>query len=69
MLVPGTLFEELGCNYIGPIDGHDLPTLIGTLRNLRDLKGPPVPARGHQEGQGLRAGRSRSDRLPRDQQA
>ncbi|MGE6660365.1 1-deoxy-D-xylulose-5-phosphate synthase [Pseudomonas sp. NPDC077408] len=40
MLVPGTLFEELGWNYIGPIDGHDLATLIGTLRNMRDLSGP-----------------------------
>lgn len=40
MLVPGTLFEELGWNYIGPIDGHDLPTLIATLRNMRDMKGP-----------------------------
>ena len=33
MVVPGTLFEELGFNYIGPIDGHDLPTLISTLKN------------------------------------
>jgi len=40
MLVPGTLFEELGWNYIGPIDGHDLPTLVATLRNMRELKGP-----------------------------
>ncbi|WP_252272550.1 1-deoxy-D-xylulose-5-phosphate synthase [Pseudomonas subflava] len=40
MLVPGTLFEELGWNYVGPIDGHDLPTLITTLRNMRDLDGP-----------------------------
>ncbi|WP_457788044.1 1-deoxy-D-xylulose-5-phosphate synthase [Pseudomonas sp. PL-6] len=40
MLVPGTLFEELGWNYIGPIDGHDLPTLLATLRNMRDLDGP-----------------------------
>ncbi len=40
MVAPGTLFEELGFNYIGPIDGHDLPTLITTLRNLRALKGP-----------------------------
>ncbi|TBW11681.1 1-deoxy-D-xylulose-5-phosphate synthase [Azotobacter chroococcum subsp. isscasi] len=40
MLVPGTLFEELGWNYIGPIDGHDLPILLATLRNMRDLKGP-----------------------------
>ena len=40
MVVPGTLFEELGFNYIGPIDGHDLPTLITTLKNLKDQKGP-----------------------------
>ncbi len=40
MLVPGTLFEELGFNYIGPVDGHDLPVLVRTLRNLRALKGP-----------------------------
>ncbi len=40
MVAPGTLFEELGFNYIGPIDGHDLPTLITTLRNIRNLTGP-----------------------------
>ncbi|WP_374325670.1 1-deoxy-D-xylulose-5-phosphate synthase [Aquipseudomonas alcaligenes] len=40
MLVPGTLFEELGWNYVGPINGHDLPTLLATLRNMRDLEGP-----------------------------
>ena len=40
LIVPGTLFEELGFNYIGPIDGHDLPTLVATLRNLRSLDGP-----------------------------
>ena len=40
MVMPGTLFEELGFNYIGPIDGHDLPTLVRTLRNMRELKGP-----------------------------
>ena len=40
MFMPGTLFEELGFNYIGPIDGHDLPTLISTLRNLREMQGP-----------------------------
>lgn len=37
---PGMLFEELGFNYIGPVDGHDLPTLVKTLENMRDLKGP-----------------------------
>jgi len=40
MVVPGTLFEELGFNYIGPIDGHDIDTLVATLKNLRKLKGP-----------------------------
>ena len=40
MVMPGTLFEELGINYIGPIDGHDLPTLIATLRNMRSMTGP-----------------------------
>ena len=40
MVAPGTLFEELGFNYIGPIDGHDMDTLVATLRNLRALKGP-----------------------------
>ena len=42
MVVPGTLFEELGFNYIGPIDGHDLDTLVKTLSNLRKLKGPQL---------------------------
>ncbi len=42
MVVPGTLFEELGFNYIGPIDGHDLDALVATLRNLRALKGPQL---------------------------
>jgi 1-deoxy-D-xylulose-5-phosphate synthase len=40
MVVPGTLFEELGFNYIGPVDGHDMDTLVKTLRNLRQLQGP-----------------------------
>jgi 1-deoxy-D-xylulose-5-phosphate synthase len=40
MVLPGTIFEELGFNYIGPVDGHDLNALIATLKNLRDLKGP-----------------------------
>jgi len=40
MMIPGTLFEEMGFNYIGPIDGHDLDTLIATLTNLRERKGP-----------------------------
>jgi 1-deoxy-D-xylulose-5-phosphate synthase len=40
MLTPGTLFEEMGFNYIGPIDGHDLESLVPTLQNLKNLKGP-----------------------------
>lgn len=40
MVTPGTLFEELGFNYIGPVDGHDLPALIQTMKNMRSLKGP-----------------------------
>ncbi|MEQ1580506.1 MAG: 1-deoxy-D-xylulose-5-phosphate synthase [Steroidobacteraceae bacterium] len=40
MILPGTIFEELGLNYIGPIDGHDLGALVSTLKNLRDAKGP-----------------------------
>ena len=40
MVVPGTIFEELGITYVGPIDGHDLDALIPTLENLRDRPGP-----------------------------
>jgi len=40
MVVPGTIFEEFGFNYVGPINGHDLDSLIPTLENLRDAKGP-----------------------------
>ncbi|MGH8136740.1 MAG: 1-deoxy-D-xylulose-5-phosphate synthase [Steroidobacteraceae bacterium] len=40
MVLPGTLFEELGFNYIGPMDGHDVRALVSTLRNLKQLRGP-----------------------------
>ncbi len=40
MIAPGTLFEELGFNYFGPVDGHDLDTLIPVLHNIREQKGP-----------------------------
>ena len=40
MVIPGTLFEEFGFNYIGPIDGHDLDVLVTTLTNIRQLEGP-----------------------------
>ena len=42
MVLPGTLFEELGFNYIGPIDGHDLDTLVKTLANVKKLSGPQL---------------------------
>ncbi|HEX3951285.1 MAG TPA: 1-deoxy-D-xylulose-5-phosphate synthase [Steroidobacteraceae bacterium] len=40
MVLPGTLFEEMGFNYVGPIDGHDVKALVNTLRNLQKLRGP-----------------------------
>ncbi|MCY4338261.1 MAG: 1-deoxy-D-xylulose-5-phosphate synthase [Gammaproteobacteria bacterium] len=40
MIVPGALFEEFGFNYIGPVDGHHLPTLLATIRNISQLRGP-----------------------------
>jgi 1-deoxy-D-xylulose-5-phosphate synthase len=42
MVLPGTIFEELGFNYIGPMDGHDIKELTKTLRNMRSLKGPQL---------------------------
>ena len=53
MVIPGTLFEELGFNYIGPVDGHDLATLIKTLTNLKDLKGPQFLHIVTQKGKGF----------------
>jgi 1-deoxy-D-xylulose-5-phosphate synthase len=40
LLTPGVLFEELGFRYVGPVDGHDLPALVSTLRNVREWEGP-----------------------------
>ncbi len=40
MVLPGTLFEEFGFNYIGPVDGHDISALLNTLSNIKQLKGP-----------------------------
>ena len=54
MISPGTLFEELGFNYIGPIDGHDLDALIPTLQNLRRLKGPQFLHVITRKGQGYK---------------
>jgi 1-deoxy-D-xylulose-5-phosphate synthase len=52
MVVPGTLFDELGLNYMGPIDGHDLPALISTLDNIKNLKGPQFLHLITQKGKG-----------------
>ena len=54
MFVPGTLFEEFGFNYIGPIDGHDLDSLIPTLQNMRDLSGPRFLHVVTKKGQGYK---------------
>jgi 1-deoxy-D-xylulose-5-phosphate synthase len=40
MVLPGTLFEEMGFNYIGPVDGHDVKALVATLNNVKKLRGP-----------------------------
>jgi 1-deoxy-D-xylulose-5-phosphate synthase len=53
MILPGTLFEELGIDYFGPIDGHDLPTLIKTLQNLKHHKKPSLLHVITQKGRGL----------------
>ena len=52
MVTPGTLFEEFGFNYIGPIDGHDLDVLIETLSNIRQLDGPQFLHVVTQKGKG-----------------
>ena len=54
MVTPGTLFEEFGFNYIGPIDGHDLDALIPTLSNIRQLKGPQFLHVVTRKGQGYK---------------
>jgi len=54
LVVPSTLFEEFGFNYIGPIDGHDLESLIPTLRNLKELKGPQFLHVVTKKGQGYK---------------
>ncbi|WP_293644803.1 1-deoxy-D-xylulose-5-phosphate synthase [Thiolapillus sp.] len=53
MLIPGTLFEELGFNYIGPIDGHDLPLMVQTLRNMKKMRGPRFLHVVTQKGRGF----------------
>lgn len=52
MVVPGTLFEEFGFNYVGPINGNDIETLVSVLRNMRDLKGPQILHIATKKGKG-----------------
>ncbi len=52
MVMPGTLFEELGFNYIGPVDGHDLATLVATLKNMKKMSGPRLLHIITQKGRG-----------------
>ncbi|MBP7566788.1 MAG: 1-deoxy-D-xylulose-5-phosphate synthase [Burkholderiaceae bacterium] len=54
MVVPATLFEQFGFNYIGPIDGHDLDSLIPTLENLKNAKGPQFLHVVTKKGQGYK---------------
>jgi 1-deoxy-D-xylulose-5-phosphate synthase len=54
MVVPGTMFEQFGFNYIGPIDGHDLDSLIPTLENIKQLKGPQFLHVVTKKGQGYK---------------
>jgi len=54
MIVPATMFEEFGFNYIGPIDGHDLNSLVPTLQNLKELKGPQFLHVVTKKGQGYK---------------
>ena len=54
MVLPGTLFEEFGFNYIGPIDGHDLESLIPTLQNIKELRGPQFLHVVTKKGQGYK---------------
>ncbi|HCK75596.1 MAG TPA: 1-deoxy-D-xylulose-5-phosphate synthase, partial [Gammaproteobacteria bacterium] len=53
MVMPSTLFEELGFNYIGPIDGHDLHTLVATLQNMKAMSGPRFLHIATQKGKGF----------------
>ncbi|RZO17429.1 MAG: 1-deoxy-D-xylulose-5-phosphate synthase [Candidatus Thioglobus sp.] len=53
MVMPSTLFEELGFNYIGPIDGHDIHTLVATLQNMKAMSGPRFLHIATQKGKGF----------------
>ncbi|MEJ1355311.1 MAG: 1-deoxy-D-xylulose-5-phosphate synthase [Candidatus Sedimenticola sp. (ex Thyasira tokunagai)] len=58
MVMPGTLFEELGFNYIGPVDGHDMETLVATLKNMKKMSGPRLLHIVTQKGRGYQPAES-----------
>ncbi|MCP4128353.1 MAG: 1-deoxy-D-xylulose-5-phosphate synthase [Gammaproteobacteria bacterium] len=58
MVMPGTLFEELGFNYIGPIDGHDIDTVVDTLENMRSIPGPRLLHVVTKKGKGFKPAES-----------
>ena len=61
MATGGTLFEELGFYYVGPIDGHNLDHLVPVLKNVKDIKDRPVLVHVvTQKGQGYESGRERA---------
>lgn len=61
LIVPGMLFEELGFKYFGPIDGHDLNSLMGTLSNIKDLNGPILLHLITRKGKGYKPAEERPD--------
>ncbi len=61
-LTPGVLFEELGFRYFGPVDGHDLPTLVETFKAVRDMAGPRLIHVLTQKGRGFPAGEKSAEK-------
>ena len=65
MVLPGTIFEELGFNYIGPMNGHDIKELVTTLRNMRNLKGPQLLHVVTKKGKGYAPAEADPDQVAR----
>jgi 1-deoxy-D-xylulose-5-phosphate synthase len=65
MVLPGTMFEEMGFNYIGPIDGHDVDALVGALLNIKERKGPQLLHVTTKKGAGTRRRRTTRSSITR----